>query len=72
MAGYRKSVLTQKTRVYFNPANRNHIVDFAKFIKYNGWKNGCSYYLEDPYTDIPAMIRAKIADYTVSKYLEKV
>lgn len=48
------------------------MLDFAKFVKYNSWENGCSYYLEDPYTDIPSMIRAKIADYTLSKLLEKV
>jgi len=46
--------------------------DFARFVKYNSWREGCSYYLEDPYTDIPSMIRAKIADYTLSKLVEKV
>ena len=71
-ARYRKSNLNYKQRVQFNPANRSHMLDFAKFAKYNNWKNGCSYFLEDPYTDIPAMIRAKIADYTMSRYLEKV
>ena len=69
---YRKSKLVPKTRVEFNPANKKHMLDFAMFIKYNGWKNGCSYYLEDPFMDIPSMIRTKIADFATSKYMEKV
>jgi hypothetical protein len=69
---YRKSSLIYKQRVQFNPANQKHMLDFAKFVKYNNWKGGCSYFLEDPYSDIPAMIQAKIAEHTVSRYLEKV
>lgn len=69
---YRRSLLALKERVHFDPRNRKHMLDFAKFVKYNGWKNGCAYFLEDPFTDIPTMIRAKIADYTLSKLVEKV
>lgn len=71
MTIYHKSSLTPKTRVAFNPKNRSHMVDFAKFIKYNSWKDGCSYFLEDPYVDIPTMIRAKIADNAIAQYMEK-
>jgi hypothetical protein len=69
---YRRSVLAPKERVQFDPRNRKHMIDFARFVKYNSWRDGCSYFLEDPYTDIPSMIRAKIADYTLSKLVEKV
>ena len=72
VAGYRKTTLVPRTRVVFDPSNNAHMVDFAKFVKYNGWKNGCSYFLEDPFTDIPTMIRSKIADHTLSKIVEKV
>lgn len=72
MNTYRKTVLVPKTRVLFNPKNRKHMLDFAKFVRYNSWKDGCNYYLEDPYSDIPTMIRAKIADYVVSGLVEKV
>jgi len=48
------------------------MLDFAKFVKYNNWKDGCDFYLEDPFTDIPSMIRSKIADSTLSIYMEKV
>ena len=69
---YRHSVLASKPRIPFNPSNKHHMLDFARFVKYNTWTDGCSYFLEDPYTDIPTMIRAKIADYTLSKLVEKV
>lgn len=72
MSKYRKPVLAPRERVVFDPSNRKHMLDFAKFIKYNGWRDGCSYYLEDPYSDIPTMIRAKIADYVVTSLTEKV
>ena len=69
---YHNSVLTSKAKVFFDPSNKKHILDFAKFVKYNGWRDGCSYFLEDPFTDIPTMIRFKIAEYTLSKLVEKV
>lgn len=69
---YRKSALAPRTRVTFDPSNRKHMLDFARFVKYNTWKDGCSYYLEDPYSDIPTMIRAKIADFVVASLTEKV
>jgi hypothetical protein len=45
---YRQSVLAPKPRVLFDPRNRKHMLDFARFVKYNNWKDGCNYYLEDP------------------------
>lgn len=72
MSNYRKSVLVPRVRVKFDPSNRKHMLDFARFVKYNNWKDGCSYYLEDPHGDIPTMIRFKIADYVVSGLTEKV
>jgi hypothetical protein len=69
---YRQSVFVPRTRVKFDPSNKQHMLDFARFVKYNSWTDGCQYFLEDPYSDIPSMIRAKIADYTLSKLVEKV
>jgi hypothetical protein len=69
---YRRSILAPRTRVPFDASNRKHMLDFAKFVKYNSWSDGCSYFLEDPFTDIPTMIRFKIAEYTLSKLVEKV
>ena len=69
---YRRSILAPVERVVFDPSNNKHMLDFARFVKYNGWKNGCRYYLEDPFSDIPTMIRTKIANYNLSKLVEEV
>lgn len=69
---YRKSIFAFRARVPFNPGDRKHMLDFARYVKYNSWKHGCPYYLEDPYVDIPTMIRAKIAEHTLAKLVEKV
>jgi len=35
-----------------------------KFFKKNGkWKNGCPFYLEDPFVEIPAMCESKFTNY---------
>ena len=49
-------------RVLFDPSNHEHRLDYAAYLKYNGWKNGCRFLLEDPFADIPSMINAKIAE----------
>ena len=69
---YRRSVLSTRPRVLFDPSNPKHMKDFARFVKYNNWTEGCNYLLEDPYGDIPSMIRGKIADFYIGKYTQKV
>jgi hypothetical protein len=65
---YRKTVLTQKQRVFFNPANPVHMKDYALFVKTANWRNGCNYFLEDPYQDIPTMINSKIINHVLSDH----
>ena len=55
------------TRVYFNPANKKHRLAFKHFLEHNKWSGLCNFYLEYPFTDIPSMIRYKLAKYIVSK-----
>jgi hypothetical protein len=59
---YRQRKVPVFTRVVFDPTNHEHRLDYAKFLKYNTWVNGCNYFLEDPYSDIPSMINAKIVE----------
>jgi hypothetical protein len=47
-------------RVMFDPNNKDHISDYAYFIKYRNWKNGCHYILEVPFEDVPSMISSKL------------
>lgn len=72
MRNYRRSVLNIKPRVLFDPNNPNHMVAFAKFLKYNNWKDGCPFYLEEPYTDIPTMLYSKVAERCAGNYMESV
>lgn len=65
---YRKTVFSVNPRVIFDPSNYEHMRDYATFLKYNNWKNGCNYLLEDPYEDIPTMLNAKI----VAHYLKPI
>jgi hypothetical protein len=71
-ADYRKRILSVEQRIEFDPSNRKHLLDFARFVKYNKWVGGCAYFLEDPYSDIPTMIQNKIARHAVRKLIEKV
>ena len=69
---YREKSYNVKPRVLFNPKNKSHMLDYAKFLKYNGWKDGCNYLLEEPYTDIPTMINAKIVATTLAPLVNRV
>ena len=54
-------------RKEFDPANKKDLQEF-KFFKKNGkWKNGCPFYLEDPFIDIPAMCENKFTSYMLDK-----
>jgi hypothetical protein len=59
---YRVKTYNPKPRVIFDPNNHEHRLDYAAFLKYNGWRSGCPFLLEDPYEDIPTMINAKITE----------
>ena len=63
MSLYRNFTLKPKLRVFFNPKDKKHVLEYANFLKNRGWKDGCPFFLEDPYTDIPTMIQSKISEY---------
>lgn len=69
---YRKRAWVPEPRIAFNPANKQHRLDYAQFIKYNNWKNGCKYFLEEPYMDIPTMINDKLVQHYLKPMLETV
>jgi len=66
---YRKSVLTPRAREIFDPTNKDHLIDYAQFLKHSSWINGCNYLLEDPFEDIPSMINAKVVEHFLAKYM---
>lgn len=72
MRTYKKSVLNIRSRVMFDPNNQEHMVAFADFVRYNNWKDGCPFYLEEPYADIPSMLYSKVAEYCVDRHIKVV
>lgn len=68
---YCESVLKPRARVHFDPSNKDHVEDYAKFLKNSNWTNGCSYLLEQPFHDIPTMINNKLIKHFLSPYLKK-
>jgi len=51
----------------FNPSLKEDLMEL-KFYKKNGkWKNGCPFFLEDPFVEIPAMCENKFTNYMLEK-----
>lgn len=71
MTSYHLSVINRQ-RVVFDPSNPDHILEFAGYAKYRKWKDGCPFYLEDPYTDIPTMLYTKVAQHSVRHLMERI
>lgn len=69
---YRRKAYVPPPRVIFDPEKYEHVLDYARFIKYNSWVEGCIYLLEDPYMDIPTMINAKLVTHYLKSHLERV
>jgi hypothetical protein len=59
-------VLKTKSLVKFEPRNSEHLAIFNHFLTKNNWKEGCPFELEQPYLDVPSMIRDKIARHYIS------
>jgi len=58
---------TFNPRREFNPSSNIDLKEL-KFFKKNGkWKNGCPFYLEDPFVEIPAMCENKYTAYMLDK-----
>jgi len=69
---YHKRTYTPAPRVEFDPSNREHLLDYAEFLKYNNWRNGCKFLLEEPYQDIPTMVRRKVVMHFMKSYIDQV
>lgn len=55
---YTKLTDLQKRRL-FNPTNKEDLIEL-KFLLENGkWRNGCPFYVEDPWEDVVLMCKHK-------------
>lgn len=51
-------------KVNFEPSNKNHMKMVKDFFRDNKWgEQGCPFYLDWPYADMPYMLKTKIADF---------
>ena len=61
------SLLNQfaQKRVVFDPANPEHLAQVKFFIDNKKWKDGCPFYLQHPYLEIPAMVANKFLEHAL-------
>jgi hypothetical protein len=52
-------------RRHFEPSNNDDMKVVRKFFHSNKWDDGCPFFLEWPYLDIPSMIKDRITQYTL-------
>lgn len=51
----------------FNPAKKEDLTEL-KYFKRNGkWKNGCPFYLQDPFIEVPAMCDSIYTNFMLEK-----
>ena len=58
---------TAKHRRIFNPASKEDVRELKYFIQNKHWANGCPFYLEDQWIDIPGMCLHKYTQYMLAK-----
>lgn len=51
----------------FDPANVNDLKELKYFKEHHTWKEGCPFYLEDPFLEIPAMCMSNYTDHMLMK-----
>ena len=51
----------------FNPASAEDLSELKYFLENNKWREGCPFYMEYPWGDIPAMCLEKYAKHSLAK-----
>ena len=49
----------------FEPGSKDDMQVAGKFFHSNKWEDGCPFFLEWPYLDIPSMLKDRITKYTL-------
>ena len=62
-----KSSFNIVERRNFNPASEEDLKELGFFVMNRKWKSGCPFYLEFPYSDIPAMCMAKYTEHSLGQ-----
>jgi hypothetical protein len=51
----------------FDPSSKEDLLELKYFKKNGKWKNGCPFYLEDPFIEVPAMCDSRYTNYMLRK-----
>jgi hypothetical protein len=51
----------------FDPSSRQDLIELKFFKEKGKWKQGCPFYLEDPFIEVPAMCDHKYTNYMLTK-----
>jgi hypothetical protein len=51
----------------FNPSSKEDLLELRYFKKNGKWENGCPFYLQDPFIEVPAMCDSIYTTYMLSK-----
>jgi len=54
-----------KQREYFDPSNRAHLEQLKMFKQTGRWQDGCPFFLETPYLDIPNMCAQRFLEHSL-------
>ncbi len=54
-------------RRLFDPNKKSDLLELKFYLENNKWRNGCPFYVEYPWEDIPAMCKDKYALHMLSK-----
>lgn len=47
----------------FDPSSNEDLMELKHFRTTGKWKNGCPFYIEDPFIEVPAMCYHKFTNY---------
>ena len=60
-------LIHERPRRLFDPDNKQDLRELKYFLEHRSWKNGCPFYVEYPWEDIPAMCKDKYASHMLAK-----
>ena len=60
-------VLNVCERRRFDPSALKDLQELKFFLENNKWRNGCPFYIEDPWEEIPVMCMTRYSQYMLSK-----
>lgn len=56
-----------RLRRFFDPSKKDDVAELKFFVLHNKWKNGCPFFQEKIWSDIPTMCTKKYMEYHFGK-----